>query len=247
MARLLFLLLIPLQITGLSLVAQAETLRVAVAANFRDTLLELQPIFESESGDRLTISAGSTGVLTNQITLGAPFDILLAADTERPAYLIAEGHALGDSLKTYALGRLALITPHAVQIREDIRAQLLDAKRIAIANPKTAPYGAAALQVLDAMGVGEAIAPRLVLARNASGALASLRSGAAEVGFVALSALHDQEDPHWLVPADMHAPLRQQAVILNRAGQSQGAKRLMAFLTSEPARDIIAAHGYGLE
>jgi molybdate transport system substrate-binding protein len=225
--------------------APAEV-HVAVAANFTAPLAELGRGFERAGGGKLVVSAGSTGKLYEQIRAGAPFEILLAADAARPERLESEGLAVPGSRFTYARGRLVLWSP---------RPDLVDAEgavlarggfaHLAIANPKTAPYGAAAEQTLRALGLWERLEPRLVIGEDIAQAHQFVASGSAELGFVALAQLHGAAGgSRWVVPASRHAPIDQQAVLLRQGRDNPAARALLDYLRGAPARQIIASYGY---
>ena len=225
--------------------AQADTVRVAVAANFRAPLNALAEAFTGTHGHDLLISAGSTGQLHAQIVHGAPFDVFLAADQARPLALIEAGLAEPGSLRTYAYGRLAAIAldPGLLSPEGPIFARF---RTLSIANPRTAPYGAAALQVLEALGSPDWI--RIAQAQSVAGVNAAVRAGAAEVGFAALSTvLPAGQTPYWQVPAYLHDPIRQDGVLLNRAADIGAARAFLDWLVGEEAREVIKRHGYGVD
>lgn len=243
MARCLLALIVCLAGMLGSTLAEAANLRIAVAANFRETLLALQPVFEATGEERLTISAGSTGQLFAQISNGAPYDVFLAADQDRPARLAEAGLAAPGSAFTYATGRLVLLAPGRPLPDAGATPSLDGLARIAIANPRTAPYGAAAEQVLDRLG---AAGLQRVLAQNVAGVVSAVESGAAPAGLTAQALLGpDRQAEAWQVPADWHDPIRQDAVLLSRAQDPDAAARFLAWLGSDPeARQIIRSHGY---
>ncbi|MEL6478824.1 MAG: molybdate ABC transporter substrate-binding protein, partial [Pseudomonadota bacterium] len=213
----------------------AEPLRVAVAANFRHVIEELAPLFREGGGPALAVSAGSTGSLAAQILQGAPFDLFLAADEETPARLIAEGRAVAGSQTVYAIGRLAIVfaNPPGGELPD----ALLAARRVAIANPATAPYGRAAGEAIAALGLTEALEDKLVRLRNVSAAMAAVESGAVEAAFVAHAAVIARPGHAFsLVDQTSHQPLRQTAVTLSASGDPAAAAAFLAFLTSAEAR-----------
>jgi len=244
-------LLLLLLTSGLALPqrAVAETVQVAVAANFLGTMQLLVKEFERSSGHRARLSAGSTGKFYSQISAGAPFDVLLAADHATPTRLIAEGHAVAGSSFTYAIGQLVLWSAQADLI--DGRAAVLSGSRfryLAVADPKTAPYGAAAIQVLHALGLLPALQPRLVVGESVGQAYQFVVTGNAELGFVAWSQVlaAGQRGSFWRVPPELHKPLLQNAVLLKAGAHNPAAAALMSFLTTPAARKLIQAHGYSL-
>ncbi len=215
--------------------------RIAVAANFGPTARELAARFEEETGFRVRASLGSTGQLYAQILNGAPFDAFLAADAERPALLRKAG--LGDPPATYAIGRLALWSPDPARIRGPDALRAPDLRRIALANPRTAPYGAAALAVLERLGIPSP--PRRVVGTNVAQAFQFVRTGNAEVGFVALTQA-PPEGSRWEVPDDLHPPIRQDTLLLRRGRDNPAASAFMRFLQGAAGREIIRGAGYKL-
>ncbi|MVT00335.1 molybdate ABC transporter substrate-binding protein [Devosia sp. L53-10-65] len=220
----------------------AETAHVAVAANFTAVAEELAALFEAEAGHEAVLSFGATGQLYAQISQAAPFDVFLAADTARAERAIAEGLAVADSFFVYAEGRLALYGPGL-----DAEPTLLsgDFSRIAIAEPDAAPYGQAAVETLDALGLYDAIAARLVTGANISQTLQFVESGNAELGFVAASQVLGKDDI-WLVPAALHGPIAQGAALLNRGADNPAALAFLDFLRSDAAVAVIEASGYSV-
>jgi len=210
---------------------------VAVASNFLMVIKKLRLDFEQETGINLKISSGSTGKLYAQIKNGAPFDLFLAANASEPRRLVDQGKAVPDSLFTYARGQLTLW-------RRDKQAGTLDGEavlqhhngiqRIAIANPKIAPFGAAAMEVLNRMGLYPALKSKIVNGENVSQAFQFVASGNADLGFVALSQVKAANllGSYWIVPQDWYAPIIQQAVLLSRAKQKSTAIRFLMYLKS---------------
>jgi molybdate transport system substrate-binding protein len=228
--------------------AHAEDALVAVAANFLDPLRTLVTAFEAETGQTIAITAGSTGQLYAQIVSGAPFDLLLAADQERPRLLLEAGYAGDDRAITYAIGRLALWSSDRGRVGSNLLSSLgaADFRWLAIANPETAPYGAAARQTLEALDVWESLQPRLVRGQSVAQAFAMVQSGNAELGLIALSQAlaHDGHGSYAIVPHALHAPIRQDAVLLRRGRDNRVARDFLRFLTSASAADIIVNSGY---
>jgi molybdate transport system substrate-binding protein len=223
----------------------ASTVSVAAAANVEPALRELAPAFERATGHRLEVSAGATGKLTTQVIQGAPFEVLLAADEFHPKLLAQKGLALAETRFTFARGRLVLWSAEAGQTLgpETLRAARF--AHLAIAAPDTAPYGAAAVEVMRKLGVYEALAPKLVQGESVGQTFAFVKSGAAEVGFVALSQLAGSSDgSRWLVPDDLHPPLVHQAALLAAGKDSPAARAFLSFLAGEAAQAILQRFGY---
>jgi molybdate transport system substrate-binding protein len=229
--------------------AQSADVRVAVASNFTAPMKVLAQAFERDTGYRLVLSFGATGQFYAQIRNGAPFDVLLAADDETPAKLGAERHAIAGTQFTYATGRLVLWSkdPSLVDGKGEIlRTGRFD--RIAIASPKLAPYGAAAMEVIDGLGLATLLGPRLVEGTNIGQAFQFVASGNAALGFVALSQVSQngviKEGSAWIIPAEMHQPIRQDVILLNAGGQNTAARALLHYLRSEKAQMIFRSFGY---
>jgi molybdate transport system substrate-binding protein len=247
MPHLLFLLLS----ICLATTARAGEVQVAVAANFAGPLARLAEGFAAATGHTLKVSAGATGKFHAQIVAGAPFEVLIAADDETPKKLVAEGQAVAGSNFTYAIGRLVLWSAQPGFV-DDQGAVLASGRfaHLAIANPKIAPYGAAALEVLKARGLADALAPKLVTAESIAQAHQFVATGNAELGFVALSQVavpgKAVVGSTWRVPASLYGEIRQDAVLLNAGEKNPAASALLNWLKSEPAKRVIEEFGYGL-
>jgi molybdate transport system substrate-binding protein len=232
--------------------AAAEAV-VAVAANFAEVAELLEKDFEGASGHTLSLVAGSTGKLYAQITNGAPFDVFLSADQETSARLEKDGQAVARSRFTYATGRLALWSPEPGRVGKDGAATLREGKfrNLAIANPELAPYGKAAQQALEKLGLWARFQDRIVKGETIGQAHAMVASGNAELGFVALSSVlsprNETKGSRWDVPADLYAPLRQDAVLLKRAAGNPAARAFLDFLRSAKAKALIQGYGYRLQ
>lgn len=229
--------------------AQAAEVRVAVAANFAAPMQQIAAAFERDTGHRAVVAVGSTGRFYAQIAHGAPFQVFLSADDETPARLEREGLAVAGTRFTYALGRLALWS--AAPGLVDARGAVLQAPppgRVAIAEPKLAPYGAAAVEVMERLGVRAALAPRLVMGENIAQAHQFVASGNAVMGFVAWAQVAREgriaSGSGWLVPAELHTPLKQDAVLLKAGAGQPAAIALLDYLRGPAARAIIDAAGY---
>ncbi len=229
-------------------ILNAAEVRVAVAANFLATLKALVPLYEQQSGDRLLVSAGSSGKLYAQIINGAPYDVLLSADQHYPEKLIQQGKALAEPRFVYATGVLVLWSADETPL-DETRLTEAEVKRIALANPATAPYGATAKQALDKMGLWQALEKKIVRGESVGQAFQFVASGNAQLGFIALSQVLNPRNRfnrryYWTVPADFHAPLVQEAVLLEYGKKNAAARRFLEFLNSPAARDVISEYGY---
>lgn len=234
--------------------ARAEELNVAVAANFLGTLQRLAPLFEKATGHKLVPSPGSSGQIYAQIQRGAPYDVFLSADSERPAKLEAQGLAVKGSRFTYAIGRLVLWSPKAGVV--DAKGDVLKKKDlgfVALANPKTAPYGSAAEQALMALALLSPLkaANKLVYGESIGQAQQFVTSGHAELGFVAYSQIVDASGKltgsHWLVPESLYKRLDQDAVVLTGSTKQPLAQQFLKWLRTDPnALELLRASGYGV-
>jgi molybdate transport system substrate-binding protein len=238
---------------GMSLPLGADEIRLAVASNFVVPVKQIAERFEADSGHRVIISAASTGKLYAQIVNGAPFDLFLAANSREPQRLEAQDRIRPGSRYTYALGVLALWSPAAGSADAEASLAFVPAERqrVAIANPRTAPYGTAAEAVLQAWGQLDVLQGRLIRGENIAQAYHFVASGNAGFGFVALSQLLDPERPpagrYWRIDPALYPPIRQQVVILKRAADQPAAAAFWRYLKSAAARERIRAFGYGLE
>jgi len=228
--------------------AVAGEVSIGVAANFTDTTRELAKQFEAATGHTVSASFGSTGKLYAQIRNGAPFDVFMAADVRRPALIEQAQPGMPGTRFTYAQGKLALWSP-ATGAFEDAQSYLAGQPfaRLAIANPKTAPYGLAALQVLAHMGQWEALQPKLVRGDSIAQTFQFVVSRNAQAGFVALSQVrswNEDKGTLWEVPQTFYQPIDQQVILLNRGAGNEAALAWMDFLKSDAAIDIIRSYGY---
>ena len=224
----------------------AEKIRVAVASNFTDAIKHIATRFETNTGHKVTLSFGSTGKHYAQIKNGAPFDVFFAADSRRPALLEKEGSALPASRFTYALGKIVLWSPQSDYVDADGKVlQTRSFRYLAMANPKLAPYGMAAKQVLQALGVWDALKGNIVRGENIGQTFQFVKSGNAELGFVAYSQLQRPgqaiEGSWWSVPQALYAPIAQQAVLLK---DKHAAREFMSFVKSAESQAIIRGFGY---
>ena len=231
---------------GLS-VAQvsASEVSVAVAANFVESARAVAEAFHTATGDTALISPGASGQLFTQISHGAPYEVFLSADAERPQALVAGGYAVGQSRFTYAVGRLALYstTPGLVD-GQGLVLKRPDLRTVAIADPAVAPYGVAAEETMRKMGVYDALKPKIVKGASIAQAYQFVATGAAEIGFVAQSQIVTVKGgSRWLVPEALHAPIEQQAVLLKAGANDPAARAFLDFLKTPAARTIISRYG----
>ncbi|MGE5153563.1 MAG: molybdate ABC transporter substrate-binding protein [Bdellovibrio bacteriovorus] len=231
--------------------ARSAEVQVAVAANFTAPAKRIATDFEQETGHKALLSFGATGKFYAQIKNGAPFEVLLSADDSTPAKLEEEGAAVRGSRVPYAIGSLVLWSANPGLV--DHQGEVLkkgDFRHLAIANPKTAPYGVAAMQTLEALGLVDAIQPKLVQGENIAQTHQFVVSGNAELGFVALSQVMEDgkltSGSAWVVPETLHEPIRQDAVLLNAGAGKPAAHAWLDYLKGEKARAVIRAFGYTL-
>jgi molybdate transport system substrate-binding protein len=230
----------------LSTAAQAETVNVAVAANFTKVAEVLAPLFKAATGHDVTYSFGATGQLYTQVTQAAPFEVFLSADDKRPAQAVTEGFGVEGTVFTYAIGSLALYSTALDLTDGKAVLEADDFEKIAIADPETAPYGRAAQEAIDALGLTDALTPKLVTGENITQTLQFTESGNAELGFVAASQVIGKSSV-WIVPADLYEPIRQNAVLLKTGEANPAATAFIDFLKSEEAVKVIVGSGYIVE
>jgi molybdate transport system substrate-binding protein len=241
------LLLGPVLVLGVSASARAETVSVAVAANFTDAAKALGTAFKSQSGDDLALSFGSTGALYTQISQSAPFEIFLSADSKTPKKAISAGFGVDGTDFTYAVGKIVLFSTDASLVTGADTLSAAKFDKLSIADPKTAPYGAAAVAAMQKLGVYAALEPKLVIGTSIAQAYQFVDTKNAELGFVALSQVINRKDgSQWLVPQEDYAPITQDAVLLAPGKDSQGAKDFLTFLKSPAAVKVIEGFGYGV-
>ncbi|MCH4876243.1 molybdate ABC transporter substrate-binding protein [Pseudomonas sp. TMW22090] len=231
--------------------AQADEVQVAVAANFTAPLQAIAADFEKDTGHKLIAAYGATGQFYAQIKNGAPFEVFLSADDSTPQKLENEGDTVKGSRFTYAIGTLALWSAKDGYV--DSQGKVLSDNQyqhLAIANPKAAPYGLAATQVLARLGLTDQVKARIVEGQNITQAYQFVSTGNAELGFVALSQVYKDGKVSggsaWIVPADMHDPIKQDAVILNKGKDNPAAKALVDYLKGPKAAAVIKSYGYQL-
>lgn len=237
--------------SALAFSARADEVQVAVAANFTAPMQQIAALFEKETGHKALLSFGATGKFYAQISNGAPFEILLAADDETPARLEKEGLGVAGSRFTYAIGKLALWSANPELI--DAKGEILKTgnfRHLALANPKTAPYGAAAIESMTRLGVLNKLQERFVQGENISQTQQFIVTGAAELGFVALSQVARDgkltAGSAWIVPADHYQPIRQDALMLAKGKDKAASVALLGYLKGDKARAVIRSFGYDL-
>jgi len=243
--------ILALSLAALSAIAQAETTLVAVAANFTKPMTEIAEAFEKASSHSAKLSFGSSGKFVAQFENGAPFEVFLSADDKSPLKLEQSGLAVAGTRFTYAIGKLVLWSSNPSYVDE--QGQILskgDFKHLALADPKLAPYGAAAVEVLKSQGLLEKLQPLFVQGENIAQTHQFISTGNAELGFVALSQVIENgkigSGSGWIVPKNLHTPILQDAVLLKTGAENPAAQALMAFLKSPPALAIIEKYGYAL-
>lgn len=231
--------------------ALAAEAQVAVAANFAEPIKAIAAVLQKTTGHTLRISTGASGAFYTQIRNGAPFDAFLSADNERPELLEKDGLAQPGTRFTYATGKLVLWSARPGRV--DAQGAVLkaaDLGKVAHASPKTAPYGGAALQVLDKLGLKGTLTPKLVQGESIGQTFNFVKTGNADVGFVAMSQVLDggklKEGSMWVIPQTHYDPIRQDAVLLKRGADNEAAKELFKLLQSPDIKDLIRSYGYGL-
>jgi molybdate transport system substrate-binding protein len=234
-----------------SIGAHADEISVAVAANFTAPMQQIAAEFEKDTGHKALLTFGATGKFYAQITNGAPFEVFLSADDETPATLEKEQMTVPRTRFTYATGKLVLWSAKEAYV--DGKGDVLksgDFKHLALANPKTAPYGAAAIETMKRLGVLESLRAKFVQGENISQAHQFVSTGNAELGFVALSQVYKDgkvtSGSAWIVPETLHSPIRQDAVVLLKGRGKAAALALVDYLKSDKARAIAKSYGYEL-
>ena len=231
--------------------AQADEVQVAVAANFVGPMQKIAAQFEIDTGHKAIVVAGATGKFYAQIKNGAPFEVFLAADDETPARLEKEGATVAGSRFTYAIGKLVLWSakPNVIDAHGEVL-KTANFRHLALANPKVAPYGAAALQTLTALGLLASLQPKFVQAENIAQTYQFVATGNATAGFVAMSQVFEagklKSGSAWIVPAKLHNPIRQDAVILEKGRGKPAAAALVKYLQNERIKALIKSYGYDM-
>jgi len=228
--------------------AHAANTNVAVAANFTEPAKEIAQLFESKTGHKAILSFGATGQFYTQITQAAPFQVFLSADQSTPKKLVDDGLGLRDTLFTYAIGKLVLFSANANLVKGEQTLRDGQFNKIAIANPTTAPYGAAGVEVMKALGVYEMLTSKVVQGSNIAQTFQFVDTGNAEVGFVALSqVIERQSGSRWIVAQNLYTPIKQDAVVLKTGADNEAARAFVAFLKGPEALKVIEKFGYGIE
>jgi molybdate transport system substrate-binding protein len=242
--------LFALTLAALACGAHAEEIQVAVAANFSAAAQKIAASFEKDTGHTVKLSFGATGKFYAQITAGAPFDVLLAADQATPARLVTEGKGVAATRHTYAIGKLVLWSadPALVDANGDVL-KSTTWKHLSVADAKLAPYGAAAKETLEQLKLADAVQPRVVTAENIGQAYQFVQTGNAELGFVALGQVQPPDGSKapgsmWLVPDTLYTPIRQDAVVLSASKVGAAATAFVDYLAGDKARVVIKAYGY---
>ena len=233
-----------------SAVGAAEA-QVAVAANFTEPIKAIAAVLQKTTGHTLKISTGASGAFYTQIKNGAPFDVFLSADNERPELLEKDGLAQPGTRFTYATGKLVLWSADAHKV--DAKGEVLKSAalgKVAYANPKTAPYGAAAVQVMERLGLAPSLTPKLVQGESIGQTYSFVKTGNADVGFVALSQVLEggrlKEGSVWMIPQVHYDAIRQDAVVLKKGAGNEAALALVKLLQSPHIKDLIRSYGYEL-
>ena len=235
-------------LTSVAPPAVADVTHVAVAANFTEPAKEIAALFKQKTGHEAVLIFGASGAFYTQITHSAPFEVFLSADAERPKMAVDNGYAVPDTLFTYAIGKLVLWSRVVDVTNGEAALKAGNFQKLSIANPVAAPYGTAAVETMKALGVYDALKPKIVQGNSIAQAFQFVDTRNAELGFVALSQLQGvTEGTRWPVPMKLHAPIFQDAVLLKTGANSEASKAFLAFLKSPEARAIIAKFGYVLE
>jgi molybdate transport system substrate-binding protein len=228
--------------------AVAGSVNAAVAANFAQVATELAAKFTAATGTEVRLSFGASGALYAQITQAAPFDVFFSADDQRPAALIEGGFGVAGSAFTYAMGKVVLYSATLDVAKGDAVLEAGAFHHIAIADPNTAPYGAAAMAVLDRLGLTVALTPKIVSGENITQALQFVDSGSAELGFVALSQVAGKPAVQvWQPPQQDYPPIRQNAVLLKHGEDNEAAQAFLDYVKSDAAKAAIKAAGYAVD
>ncbi|MGI4797303.1 MAG: molybdate ABC transporter substrate-binding protein [Janthinobacterium lividum] len=225
--------------------ALAAQTTVAVAANFTDAAKEIAAAYKAKTGNDAVLSFGASGQFYTQISQGAPFEVFLSADDERPKKTVDDGFGVRGSTFTYAIGKLVLWSKQPGLVQGDATLTKAGFDKLSICNPAAAPYGAAAVETMKALKLYDALQPKLVVGANISQAFQFVQTGNAELGFVALSqVIDDKAGSKWMVPQTLYSPIRQDAVLLKKGQGNETATGFLAFLKEPEAISIIRKYGY---
>ena len=234
-------------VVSLAATVEAGQTHVAVAANFTEPAKEIAALFKQKTGNEAVLIFGASGAFLTQITHSAPFEVFLSADEDRPKAAIDGGFAVADSRFTYAIGRLMLWSRVVDVTKGDEALKAGNFAKLSIANPTAAPYGTAAIETMKSLQVYDALKPKIVQGNSIAQAFQFVDTRNAELGFVALSQLHDvTQGTRWEVPQNLYAPIRQDAVLLKRGEKDEASLAFLAFLKGPEARAIIEKFGYAL-
>lgn len=225
--------------------ASAAQTTIAVAANFTDAAKEIAAAYKAKTGHDAVLSFGASGQFYTQISQGAPFEVFLSADDERPRKAIAEGLAVDGTAFTYAIGKLVLWSKQPGLVQGDATLTTATFDKLSICNPAAAPYGAASVETMKSLKLYDTLQPKLVVGANISQAFQFVQTGNAELGFVALSqVIDDKAGSKWMVPQNLYAPIRQDAVLLKKGEGHEAATGFLTFLRGPEATAIIQKYGY---
>jgi len=225
--------------------AQAASANVVVAANFTDAAKEIATAFQAETSHEAVLSFGATGAIYTQITQGAPYEVFLAADDQRPKKAVDEGFGVAGTASTYAIGQLVLYSREAGLVTGDETLKTGAFEKIAIANPEAAPYGAAAVETMRKLGLYDALQPKIVQGTSIAQAYQFVETGSAALGFVALGqVVNASGGSRWEVPQEFYTPIRQDVVLLKTGENNEAARAFVDFLKTPKALEIIRKFGY---
>ena len=235
-------------VASLAAPAEAGQTCVAVAANFTEPAKEIAALFKQKTGNEAVLIFGASGAFFTQLTHGAPFEVFLSADEERPKAAADQGFAIADSRFTYAIGRLVLWSRVVDVTKGDEALKAGNFAKLAIANPVAAPYGTASIETMKALGVYDALKPKIVQGNSIAQAFQFVDTKNADVGFVALSQLFNvTAGTRWEIPQNLYSPIRQDAVLLERGANDEASIAFLEFLKGPEARAVIEKFGYVLE
>jgi len=234
--------------SALAVPAAADEVIAAIAANFTEPAKDIAALFTAKTGHTVTMTFGPSGQFYTQISQGAPFEVFLSADASRPKKAIEEGFAVAGTDFTYAIGKLVLWSADPKTVDDKGEVLKTDLEHVSIADPKSAPYGAAGVEVMKALGVYAALEPKIVTGKSITQAYEFAATGNAPVAFVAYSQVIGKEGgSSWMVPQDLYKPIKQDAVLLKTGAEDAAAKAYLDFLKSPEALEIIKKYGYEIK